>query len=414
MAKINPFKAVRYNKNNNLADCLTQPYDKISPKLKKDYQSRSPNNLVNVLKPDDCENKYAKSGEIFRNWLSNGTLVQDNDSGFYPYRQTFDVDGEQHIRSGFIGLCKVEDYSKRIVFPHEKTLTGPKIDRLSLLREGKVHYGLIFLLYEDDGKAQKVIDSCMVAAPDVSAKDDFDVKNELWQLNDSEKVKNIQNALADKELFIADGHHRYETSLAYSKENPDNDSAQFTLAMFININSPLVVLPTHRVVRNIENYSATKLRESLSKSFVIEHLATVEQTIAATKSNDDQICIGCFDGEDFWSATLKNNEKMKEIAPEKSDDWRELDVAVLHSLIIENALGISPEKVANDNAVSYHRAPQGAVDKVKSGDGNCAFFLKSTKPEQVCNVARNGEVMPQKSTDFYPKVLSGLAMYMLD
>ncbi len=414
MAKIKPFKAVRYNKNINLADSLTQPYDKISPELKKDYQSRSPNNLVHVLKPDDCENKYAKSGELFREWLSKGILVQDSDSGFYPYRQTFEIDGVSHIRSGFIGLCKVEDYSKRVVFPHEKTLTGPKVDRLALLREGKVHYGLIFLLYEDDGKAQKIIDSCMETAPNISAKDDFEVQNELWQMTDSEKVSALQEALADKEIFIADGHHRYETSLAYSKENSDTSSAQYTLAMFININSPLVVLPTHRVVRNIENYSPAKLRESLSESFVIEPLANLKQTITATKANDDQICIGCFDGEDFWSATLKDKTKMKEIAAEKSDDWRELDVAVLHSLIIENALGITPEKVAEEAAVSYHRAPQGAVDKVKSGDADCAFFLKSTKPSQVCNVARNGEVMPQKSTDFYPKVLSGLAMYMLD
>jgi len=414
MAKIKPFKAVRYNKNINLAYCLTQPYDKISPELKKEYQSRSPNNLVNVLKPDDCENKYAKSGQLFRDWLNSDILVQDNDAGFYPYRQTYVIDGDSHIRSGFIGVCKVEDYSKRVVFPHEKTLTGPKVDRLSLLREGKVHYGLIFLLYEDDGKTQKIIDNCMETAPNVSAKDDFEVQNELWQMTDSEKVSALQDALADKEVFIADGHHRYETSLAYSKENPDNESAQYTLAMFININSPLVVLPTHRVVKNIENYSPAKLRESLTESFVLEPLANLEQTITATKANDDQICIGCFDGEDFWSATLKDNTKMKEIAPEKSDDWRELDIAVLHSLIIETALGITPEKVAEEAAVSYHRSPQAALDKVKSGDGNCAFFLKATKPAQVCDVARNGEVMPQKSTDFYPKVLSGLAMYMLD
>jgi len=414
MAIIKPFKAVRYNKNINLADCLTQPYDKISWELKKEYQSRSPNNLVYVLKPDDCENKYAKSGELFREWLHSGILVQDNDSGFYPYRQTFEVDGQTHVRSGFIGLCKVEDYSKRIVFPHEKTLRGPKADRLSLLREGKVHYGLIFMLYEDDGTVQKIIDDCMEVAPQVTAKDDFDVQNEMWQLTDPEKVKALKDALSDKEVFIADGHHRYETSLAYAKENPDNESAQYTQVMLININSPLVVLPTHRVVRNIEDYSPAKLRESLADSFVIEPLASLEQVITATKANDNEICVGCFDGEDFWSATLKDEATMAELAPEKSDDWQNLDVAVLHSLIIEDTLGITPEKVAEEAAVSYHRSPQVALDKVKSGDGNCAFYLKATKPTQVCNVARNGEVMPQKSTDFYPKVLSGLAMYMLD
>ena len=415
MADVRPFKAVRYNGKSDLSKLVTQPYDKISPKLKEDYKTRDAHNLVNILLPDerDGKSKYQVSGEVFREWLKENILKRDDVSGFYPYRQTFEIFGEKHQRSGFIGLVKVEDYSKKIIFPHEKTLTGPKADRLALLKEGRVHYGLIFLLYKDDGKAQQIIDDAMNSSATVDFNDDFDVKNEMWRLADKEKIRALNDAMADKQLFIADGHHRYETSLAYAKENPNDLSAQYTMAMFVNINSPLVVLPTHRVVRGIDNYSPVLLKEKIEKYFDVAVVENLDATLSATKDSD-KITIGIFDGENFLAAKLKNKNIMNELCADKSDAWRSLDVSVLHTLIIENCLGISQEKVAKESAVSYHRNPKGAVELVESGNANCAFFLKPTSPAQVCEVALNGEVMPQKSTDFYPKLLSGITMYALD
>jgi len=415
MADVRPLKAVRYNGKSDLSDLVTQPYDKISPQLKEEYKSRDSNNLVNVLLPEEKEGKtkYKISGEVFHKWLDEGILKRDEESGFYPYRQTFEIFGEKHQRSGFIGLVKVEDYSKKIIFPHEKTLTGPKEDRMALLKEGRVHYGLIFLLYKDDGKAQKIIDEAMQKEKIVDFKDDFDVENQVWQLNDKEKIRELNAAMADKQLFIADGHHRYETSLNYAKENSNDISAQYTMAMFVNINSPLVVLPTHRVVRGIENYTPTMLSEKLKKYFDVSTVESVDEIIEITK-NAEVITIGVFDGEKYFAAKLKDENVMKELCGDYSDAWRSLNVAVLHTLIIEKCLGITQDKVAKESAVSYHRNPKGAVELVKSGKANCAFFLKPTSPAQVCEVALNGEVMPQKSTDFYPKLLSGITMYSLD
>ncbi|RLD09876.1 MAG: hypothetical protein DRI44_07450 [Chlamydiae bacterium] len=415
MADVRPLKAVRYNKKSNLSNLVTQPYDKISPELKEDYKTRDPHNLVNVLLPEEKEGKtkYQISGETFHQWIDNEILKRDDESAFYPYRQNFNIFGENHQRSGFIGLVKVEPYSKKIIFPHEKTLTGPKKDRMALLKEGRVHYGLIFLLYKDDGKAQKIIDEAMQGKIITEFNDDFNVENQLWQLTDKEKIHSLNNAMADKQLFIADGHHRYETSLAYAQENLNDISAQYTMAMFVNINSPLVVLPTHRVVRGIKNYTPADLSEKLKKYFDVSVVDGIDATITATKSSDE-ITIGVFDGEKYLVAKLKNENAMKESCGNYSEAWRSLDVAVLHTLIIEKCLGITQDKVAKESAVSYHRNPKGAVKLVKSGKANCAFFLKPTSPAQVCEVALNGEVMPQKSTDFYPKLLSGITMYSLD
>ena len=415
MADVRPFKAVRYNGKSDLSKLVTQPYDKISPQLKEEYKTRDPHNLVNILLPDekDGKSKYQVSGEVFKQWRAENILKHDDSAGFYPYRQSFEIFGEKHRRSGFIGLVKVEDYSKKIIFPHEKTLTGPKADRLALLKEGRVHYGLIFLLYKGDENSRKIIDEEMNNKPIVDFNDDFDVENELWQLNNKEKIRALNEAMADKQLFIADGHHRYETSLNYAKENPDDLSAQYTMAMFVDINSPLVVLPTHRVVRGIDNYSPAALKEKIGEFFNIEQKENLDAVLSATK-NSDKITIGIFDGENYLTAELKDNDLMKKFCSDKSDAWRALDVSVLHTLIIEKSLGISQEKVAKEAAVSYHRNPKGAVELVASGKANCAFFLKPTSPAQVCEVALNGEVMPQKSTDFYPKLLSGITMYALD
>ena len=420
MAEIRPFKAVRYADGLALENLVTQPYDRIPLSLKQTYLSRSPHNLVNLLLPDEerarreNKDKYRLAADLFRAWLDRGTLVRDSAPGFYPYRQTFELDGAQHVRTGFIGLCKVEEYGRRIVFPHERTLAKPKADRLSLLSVGRVHYGLIFLLYEDDGAAQQVIDDCTAGPPRASVTDDFNVRNELWRITGHDALHELRASLSDKELFIADGHHRYETSLIYAREHQNDLSAQYTLAMFVNIESPLVVLPTHRAIHRLSSYSPSGLRAKLENEFALRPCGTLEETIAATRSSGDGVCIGCFDGEAFWAATLKDENAMRRAAPEHSDAWRGLDVAVLHTLIIEEALGITPERVEQESAVSYHRDPVETVELVKEGKASCAFFLKATRPAQVCEVARGREVMPQKSTDFYPKVLTGLAMYTLD
>ncbi|NLF41052.1 DUF1015 domain-containing protein [bacterium] len=411
---------MRYSPKVNLGDHVTQPYDKITPQMRAAYGARSPHNLVHLILPDEARaaemgvDKYTMAARLFRQWCAEGVLERDARPGFYPYRQTFELNGKAYTRTSFIGLCKVEDYSRKIIFPHERTLAKPKADRLSLLRAGRVHYGLIFFLYEDDGAAQSIIDRCMAAPAVATATDDYKVKNELWHLSDQAAVQSLSAALSDRQLFIADGHHRYETSLNYARENPRDEHAQYTVALFLNIKSDIVVLPTHRSVFGVAGYDKNELHRKLGESFDVKRLNTLDEVIAATNAPAGTVCIGGFDGSAFFSATLKGDGPMAKAMPAKPAEWRELDVAVLHTLVIERILGITPERVEQEAGVGYHRDPKEALEAVAGGRANCAFFLRATRPDQVCAVARKGEVMPQKSTDFYPKALSGLALYALD
>ncbi len=416
MAAILPFHAVRYAAGTDLARVVTQPYDKIPPDLRQTYQARDPHNLVNLILPDEAAglDKYQHSAALFKQWYADGTLARDTAAGVYPYRQHFEIFGQQHVRGGFIARMQVEPYENKIVFPHERTLAKPKADRLSLLRAGRVHYGLIFLLYEDDGRIQSILDHAMTGAPCAALTDDFAVRNELWQINDTAGLRAVQAAMADKQVFIADGHHRYETSLAYAAENPRDACAQSTMAMFVNIRGPLVILPTHRCVHGLANYSRAQLRQALQRTFAVQSCANLETLLAATRAPQGVACLGVYDGQDFYTATLQEPGPMRAAAPARSDDWRALDVAILHTLVIEGALDISAARVEQEAGVTYQRDPQEAVQRVQSGAAQCAFFLRPTAAAQVCAVARHGEVMPQKSTDFYPKLLSGLTMYALD
>jgi len=420
MADIRPFNAVRFNPSLPLNQHVTQPYDKIPADLIQTYRQRSPYSICNLIRPDEQQaelsgiTKYQFAARLFEEWQAANILARDDLPGFYPYRQSYEFQDNSYARSGFIGLCHVEEYSKRIIFPHERTLSKPKADRYSLLDAGRVHYGVIFLLYEDDGSAQACLDTCMQAPPVSGLLDDFSVKNELWQMTDPDSVATLTASLSDKQLFIADGHHRYETSLMYARNHADDPRAQYTLAMFVNVNSQLEVLPTHRTVRNSDPHARHIMKETLAKWFTITPHSSLEEALSATAQPDDAITIGCYDGKEFWSAALIDPASMVAAAPDMSTDWRELDVAVLHTLIIEKALGISQEQVAQGDHVSYHRDPAKAVSQVTNGEDEAAFFLRATRPAQLCAVARNGEVMPQKSTDFYPKLLTGMAMYGMD
>jgi uncharacterized protein (DUF1015 family) len=417
MAELKPFHAVRYVDTDSLVNVVTQPYDKIPPALKERYLARDPHNLVRLIKPDAPDEEttaYEHSADLFRAWCEQGVLARDSLPGFYPYRQQYVVGGDCRTRTGFIGLCKVEPYSRKIVFPHERTLSKPKADRLSLLRAGRVHYGLIFMLYEGTAAAQARVDQAMESEAVARFTDDDGVVHELWTMTDPSQVAALQAALADSQLFIADGHHRYETSLAYAGENPSDEAAQYALAMFVNVNGPLTVLPTHRVVHSLEHYNPRAVLKSLRQMFAVEKCRSLKDALKSLERSSDAPRIVWFDGDTHWLLTLGDEAAMRAAAPAHSDAWRALDVAVLHTLVIENALGISSERVAGEEHISYHRDPAEAERLVKKGSGNCCFFLRATAPVQVCEVARAGDVMPQKSTDFYPKMLSGLAMYALD
>lgn len=416
MAEIRPLHGLHYSDTSVCEKCVTQPYDKITPALRETYIQRHPHTLAHLLLPvaEHGKTPYETAALRLQEWRKDGVLLHDESAALYPYRQSFEFNGDTHTRTGFVCRVRIEDYAARIIYPHERTLSGPREDRLNLLRATRTHFGLIFLLYEDDGTIQSLIDAQMAHEPDFSVRDDFSVLNDIWRITDSATIDTLCAAMATRELFIADGHHRYETSRVYARENPHDNAAQYTLAMCVNMASPLVVLPTHRTVRNCPAYTSNSCADALRKVCEVTASASHEAMMKDVMDAHDVVVIGWYDGTRYYTLHIKDDAAMRTRAPEKSDAWRALDIAVLHTLILEDVLHITPDQMEKGGMVGYHRDAEEALQMVDSGAAQCAFFVKPTRPQQVCDVARNDEVMPQKSTDFYPKLLSGLMMYALD
>ena len=403
MATVKPFQPFRYQaKAGDPANLLTQPYDKINPQMHARYLALSPYNLVRIILGEkrefdsDTENVYTRAAQYLDDWIREGILAQDPAPGFYAYSQEFEVpdSGERLTRQGFIGLGKLEDYSANIVYRHEQTLTGPKKDRRELLNHTRAHFGQIFMLYPDPAGA---VDALLTGGtPVLDVLDEYQARHRVWAITDAAQVAAIQSLMADKKLLIADGHHRYETALAYSKDHPE---AQYVMMTFVNMHAPgLKILATHRVLRGIdptgfherakEQWSATPLHsiDELKKALSVLSPATVR--------------IGIVTGA---------GQHLLE-RPRKDD---ELDVPVLHRDILGGLLGISEEAVRDEKHIKYVRGIDAAVAEVREGDAEVAFILEPTPIEDMARIAFAGGVMPQKSTDFYPKLLSGVTIYRL-
>lgn len=443
MAKIFPFAGYRYSPTRvRLDDVLTQPYDKITPEMQQRYYTRSPYNLIAVEKgrpePGDNgqSNIYTRAAARLHEWMDAGILVRDPAPGLYAYFQEYTVPGtdQRRLRRGFIALGQLEDYSAGVVFPHERTLTGPKADRLELLRQTRVQTGQLFLLYDDP---QRRIDALLdqaarVAAP-AEVRDEYDVAHRLWPIVDSDTVERIVAAMADKKLVIADGHHRYETALAYRDEcraarpdagrNAPHERAMMTL---VNARSEgLTILPTHRVVSNLSDFRFGEFRERVEPFFdwyAYPFSSSAERETALAELRGDlerrgreRPALGLHAGEDaFYLFLLRRDADLEELLPGATPAQRRLDVVLLHRLLLERGLGITAEAVEREAHLSYERDAEAAVAAVDAGRAQLACLVNPVRIEQMMEIAEGGDVLPQKSTDFYPKLLSGLVMYRMD
>jgi uncharacterized protein (DUF1015 family) len=433
MAQIFPFRALRYDGSKvPVSEVVTQPYDKISPAMQERYYKASPYNLVRIIlgraEPgnDPEQSVYTRAASSLRNWQDEGVLVQDAEPSIYLYTQTFTVPGDnsgkQHERRGFIAAGQLEEYERKIVFRHEQTLSKPKADRLNLLRATHAHFGQIFMLYSDPSGE---VDSMLTTArpPHVEVTDEYAVTHRLWKISGPSMIARIQSAMADKKLIIADGHHRYETALNHRNEMRENYGAspnsayERVMMTFINMDSPgLVVLPTHRVVFGIEGFDVAKLLPKLQKHFAVEELAVAENLETdLTKLRDAGEV-----GTTLLAVTAKANYLLRAHAVQESQflagqsaQQRALDVVQLHKLVLEEALGMSEEDIRDQKYLKYVREAREAVSEVGNG-ANVAFLMNPVRVSQVRDIAFSGEVLPQKSTDFFPKLLSGLTIYSLE
>src|SRR5579863_3840920 len=441
MAQVHPFQAFRYNPERvPFERVLTQPYDKISTSMQDGYYSADAHNLITVEKgrsyPTDNpqNNVYTRAAAALDNWIREKIVVEDPVPSFYAYTQEYAVPGtgEQRTRRGFIGAGKLEEYSAGVVFRHEHTLSGPKADRLELLRHTRTHTGQLFMLYSDPAASvDKLLDAAARSKADVEIRDEYGVAHKLWPVTDEQTIEAIRREMADKKLVIADGHHRYETALAYRDEcraraGRVDASAPYEKVMMTLFNTAgkgLTILPTHRVVTNVPNSSIAGLRTALANVFDVqsypfsegaERRRAYEQFRLDLSLGQAQRAIGAYaaDGA-FHIFVLKKEANLEILLQGVSAAQRRLDVVLLHRLILERGLNITQDAVKTEKNIAYEREMDTAIAEVDSGRAQICFLLNPVSVETVAEMAMGGEVLPQKSTDFFPKLMSGITMYRL-
>ena len=410
MAQIYPFQPFRYTeKAGPLENVVTQPYDKISPAMQSRYLSLNPHNLVRVILGErragdsESDNVYTRAARYLDDWIANGVLARDHQPGIFPYFQEFTVPdtGERLVRKGFIALGAVEDYSRGVVHRHEQTLSGPKKDRLELLRHTHAHCGQLFMLYPDpEGSIDALLDEAAKAAPIAAVTDEYGAVHTVWRMADAARGV-VQQLMADKKLLIADGHHRYETALAFRNENPGLPGADRVMMTFVNMHSPgLKILATHRLVSGLDEGFAERFLRAAAAGFQVEEIGSLDSLKRAWDEGEGRSIIGAAIGDRLF--LLEDRQARGE-----------LDVRVLHQRVLAKALGIGEEAVRDEKHLRYIRGLDAAVEEVRKGAAQIAFLLKPVSVEQVAATSFAGGVMPQKSTDFYPKLLSGLTIYRL-
>jgi len=434
MAEIIPFKALRYDPDQvKLEDVLTQPYDKITPEMQSKYYERSTHNLVRIIlgkageTDTDAFNVYTRAAEYLHDWRSGGILKQDPGPGIYAYSQTFTVPGTHDLqeRRGLIALGRIHDYADGVVHRHEQTLSKPRADRLNLLRATRAHFGQIFMLYSDPAnEIECLLKSRMEEDTDISLLDEYETLHRVWRIHDPAVVHAVQQKMRDKKLLIADGHHRYETALAYRNErraesgsSDPNAPYEFVMMTLIPMESRgLVILPTHRIVHGLLDFDRERMLEAAGQFFDIDRIDLRTESRSATTLLGQ----AGQNGTAFVAVTRQGpylmrakQDAIQHVLRDLPALQRELDVVQLHHVMLERVLGISEEAIRNQENVRYERDAFEAISWVRQG-ANVAFLMNPAKIEQVRDIAFSGEVLPQKSTDFYPKLLSGLAIYALE
>lgn len=478
MAVIIPIRGLRYDmrKVDSMADVVTPPYDVIDTGAQDRFYRRHPCNIIRLeygkTDPGDSEinNRYTRAASDYKDWLNENILSREPKPAIYLYEQEFEAGGENKIRSGIICGVRLEPYEKGIVLPHEETIPKHKADRLELMRACGANFSPVFSLYadQDNGVVAALKESLQGAPPDVSFTDDSGESHRMWVVTDADAIGKVQRIMEDKRIFIADGHHRYETALNYKKERETragdreagavgaasscaaapggkiSSSAEvepaynYVMMTLVNLYDPgLVVLPTHRLIKNVEALDKNCLLDQIRENFTVEEsilepdkrnfrqilgglerrglAGQPDKNVKAATGKAHRHAFGLYAGDNkFYLLTLKDDVDLSLMMPEgKSPAWQRLDVSVLHTLIIEKYLGICGELRAKADHITYTREEEGALDAVDRGEYQLAFFLNPTLVEEVTAVAGQGEKMPQKSTFFYPKLITGLVINQL-
>ncbi len=431
MANLKPFKGIRYNpeKVGDIATVISQPYDRVRHGLQDKYYDLNEHNVVRMIKgkefegDNENENVYIRANAFLQKWLAEGVLQYEEKPALYVYHQEFILNGAAVVRKALIGALELARFEEGIVLPHEKTHDGPKMDRLNLTRATEAYYGNIFILYPDtENKIDSILDAAIQRDPDVDVRELFekDVRQKLWVVTDEDVLAAVQAEMAPKNgLIIADGHHRYETAITYRDEQrekypdaPADAAFNYLLVALVSMSNPgLTILPTHRLIFDYNQMSASEVLVKAAEYFKIEEVAdrtALESKMDASVGETGRFGMATKSG--VYALELKSVAVMEKLAPSRTQSWQTLDASILHKLLLEHIMGISEETIDAKKGVEYLREPDLGYERVAAEDTAFLFIVNATRMEQITACTADGEKMPQKSTDFYPKVVTGLAV----
>jgi uncharacterized protein (DUF1015 family) len=431
MADIRGFRGFRYDLGQvgSLSDVVAPPYDVVGPELQQKLYSASPYNAIRLEltkdEPGDTEsaNRYTRAAGTLKDWIAGNVLRQDTARSLYIYEQEFEAEGTTYTRRGFFARVRLEPFGKGKVFAHEQTMSGPKEDRLKLYRATGFNLSPVFSFYPDpDGAVAKILDPFTLKGPPLVAKDHLGVTNRLWVVTDTHAVSTVIGLMGPKPVYIADGHHRYETGLKYLEERkaagevPDDEAApNFCLMMLVGMSDPgLIILPTHRLIGGLGIVAAEQLEKVLGEHFdIVERCGTdAKAAWDYLQMDGSQSALGFGTAADgrWLVAKLRDPAVMAELAPDHSAEWRGLGVSILHQLVINKLLR---EKVGGTPVCRYVHTLKEVTDDVAAKKCQVAALVPPVTMGHVERVAGNLEKMPPKSTYFYPKLLTGMVFNSL-
>ncbi len=438
MAVVKPFRGIRYDPDRfeKLEVVVSQPYDRIDDALQQAYYDLSPYNVVRIIQGKtqpadqpanpDGPNVYTRARDTFEQWRAQGILIREDRPAVYAYEQTFATGGQTHTRLGMIAAVELVDFDEGIILPHERTHAGPQEDRLRLLKTIQANTEQIFILYPDaENRVNALIRQAVGnRAPDLDVVEiwEHDVRQRVWRITDPAVLDAIQAEMVPKRsLIIADGHHRYGTGLTYRDmqraaypDAPANAGFNFVQATLVSMGDPgLVVLPTHREICNFTATTPAAILERARTHFAVDRVPDLEDCLSRVNAHPTGHAFGFYGGPGtgFSVLTLKDDDLVyRLIAGDQSPEWKSLAVSVLHKMLLDQIAQVPAHGIEDKTMIRYHRDPQPAVSNVDQGRGNFVFFVSPTRMDQIKAVAGHGEKMPQKSTDFYPKMISGLSM----
>jgi len=420
---IKPFRAIRYDKAKvkDISAVVAPPYDIISGKLQDELYRKHANNFVklelNKITPSDDEqfNRYSRAKNLFDVWLDNGVMKPDPKPAIYIYAQRYKVGAKAIEQIGYIALLGLELKGNKVL-PHENTLALPKEDRLKLIRQINANLSPIFVLYEDKIHALTKIMKTFMSKNKAAIDIEYDgVRHRVWKVEDNSIIKKMERVMAPKDIFIADGHHRYEVSRMYFNEAKLRDlpkdikeASGYMMVYFVEMDERmLTVLPAHRLVKDMNGLDEYWILQRLGKYFSISKVGSVKTLLEKMKKSAKSHVFGMYlGGKDYYLLHLDSEKDSDKAIKDKPLAWKRLDVSILHKFIIQHVLGARDD----DDNIEFLKSAEETVKAMKAGKFEAAFFLNPTKVSEIKKIARIGERMPRKSTYFYPKQLSGLVV----